>query len=194
MAPQTRPTASTLITALLLALSAVLGAQAACYYPNGIDRNAEEESDPYRPCTSTDSSSSLSSTSNETEEEASMCCRTRDWDDCRSDGLCQVNNITWRESCTDKTWKAKGCVKLCVDGSLANKDVPVMQCADESWCCADDGSNPADCCSRGQGKWIDDEKQVVTTRPTGLVAVSTVAVAESKPFTTGATSQERFGI
>ncbi|KAF4545528.1 hypothetical protein BFW01_g6975 [Lasiodiplodia theobromae] len=178
MAPQPRPITCIIIAAILLTLPAAVAAQAACYYPNGTDRNAQESSKPYRPCTV---SSPSSSTGEETA--ASMCCRTRDWDDCRADGLCQVGNITWRESCTDRTWKAKECLQLCVvDDSFAADDVRVVQCADKSWCCDYDGTgrNAADCCNRGQGKWINAERQVVTTRPTSLAAASTVVVAESK--------------
>ncbi|KAK0628010.1 hypothetical protein DIS24_g10897 [Lasiodiplodia hormozganensis] len=177
MAPQPRPiTCIIIIAAILLTLPAAVAAQTACYYPNGTDRNAQESSKPYRPCT-------VSSSTGE-ETAASMCCRTRHLDDCRADGLCQVGNITWRESCTDRTWKAKECLQLCVDDSLAADDVRVVQCADKSWCCDYDGTgrNAADCCNRGQGKWINAERQVVTTRPTSLATASTVVVAESKGY------------
>ena len=57
----------------------------------------------------------------------SMCCRTNDTaasfpDVCRSDGLCQETqdtSIVWRESCTDPTWRAPGCVQICVGKQAA---------------------------------------------------------------------------
>jgi hypothetical protein len=50
----------------------------------------------------------------------SMCCRTNDTtpDNCRPDGLCQdtieTQRLVWRESCTDPTWRAAECLKLCI--------------------------------------------------------------------------------
>src|SRR5438045_9529206 len=59
----------------------------------------------------------------------SMCCRTNDTvfppDECRLDGLCQSNMnraLIWRESCTDRAWAAKECLKLCIDGIRGKND------------------------------------------------------------------------
>lgn len=73
---------------------------AACYFPNGSDRNAEYGSEVYQPCNRS--------------AEHSMCCRGTDHK-CRSDGLCYDAwaRLIWRESCTDPTWNSSACVKLC---------------------------------------------------------------------------------
>ena len=52
----------------------------------------------------------------------SMCCYITPTspDFCRPDGLCQdstIDQLVWRESCTDQTWQAPECVKLCVSKS-----------------------------------------------------------------------------
>ncbi|KAI9768418.1 MAG: hypothetical protein M1839_004115 [Geoglossum umbratile] len=99
----------------------------------------------------------------------SMCCRTNDTifpnDICRLDGLCQsaINRAwLWRESCTDKSWAAGECLKLCLDGARAQNDVLVTECEDQSVCC--DYPNPT-CCSQGKGSWIVAGGQAVGTRP-----------------------------
>lgn len=77
-----------------------LSTYAACYFPNGSDRNAEYDSEVYQPCNRS--------------AEHSMCCRANDHK-CRSDGLCYDawTRLVWRESCTDPTWNSSACVKLC---------------------------------------------------------------------------------
>lgn len=78
-------------------------AYAACFFPNGSDRNAEYGSELYQPCNRS--------------AEHSMCCRAKDHT-CRSDGLCfdAWSSLVWRESCTDPTWNSSACVKLCTSG------------------------------------------------------------------------------
>lgn len=79
---------------------------AACYYPNGRDKNLRFSREVYQPCDSGD--------------EHSMCCAlNRAYPDrCRSDGLCfsVVDLNVWRDSCTDPTWKSSSCVQLCNSG------------------------------------------------------------------------------
>lgn len=81
-----------------------LSTYAACYFPNGSDRNAEYGSEVYQPCNRS--------------AEHSMCCRAKDHT-CRSDGLCfdSWSRLVWRESCTDATWNSSACVKLCTSGT-----------------------------------------------------------------------------
>lgn len=80
-----------------------LSTYAACYYPNGTNRNPELDFEFYQPCNSSN--------------EHSMCCRS-DSNQCRSDGLCLDLTApqVWRESCTDPTWNSSSCVKLCYSG------------------------------------------------------------------------------
>src|SRR5436190_17864555 len=82
-------------------LALVIGASAQlCYKPDGTLQDAR-----YAPCTA---------------GHFSMCCRTNTTlspDTCRPDGLCQssiVRSWVWRESCTDREWKAPECLQLCV--------------------------------------------------------------------------------
>lgn len=129
---------------------------AACYFPNGTDRNANKGYEPYQPCVASDGG------------QASMCCRTNDGypDTCQSDGLCRndgFDGILWREACTDKTWTAPECIKLCIDGDMAKTDVNLTHCNDGSFCCGMTAASRA-CCDRGQGKWIF-KGQVVDTNP-----------------------------
>ena len=68
-----------------------------CYVPNG-----EEVSDD-TPCNPTSS------------DQASACCSR--YDTCLSNGLCLEADMTLnRGSCTDRTWKSKGCAQWCSDG------------------------------------------------------------------------------
>lgn len=95
------PAVSLLLSSLLFS-SAV---SASCYFPNGKDQNIGVQADQgitYRPCNP--------------DAKHSMCCAP--WDTCTPDGLCQsgYDGNTWRDSCTDPTWKSPSCVKLCVSG------------------------------------------------------------------------------
>ena len=77
-----------------------LSTHAACFFPNGLDRNSQFGSEVYQPC--------------DRSAEHSMCCRAQNHT-CRSDGLCfsLLTSLVWRESCTDSTWNSSACVKLC---------------------------------------------------------------------------------
>ena len=83
----------------LLTLTIVVNAQL-CYRPDG--SSADER---YAPCMA---------------GQYSMCCRINDTvypDTCRLDGLCQSSMdpaYVWRESCTDREWKAPECLRLCI--------------------------------------------------------------------------------
>ncbi|KAH0559214.1 hypothetical protein GP486_004271 [Trichoglossum hirsutum] len=69
--------------------------------------------------------------------------------------------MIWRESCTDQSWKATECLKLCIDGVRGQNDVLVTFCPSEEVCC--DYPNPS-CCAQGKGYWIING-EVSTTRP-----------------------------
>lgn len=160
------------VSAILTVSLLIVTAHASCFVPNGTDRNqlynATDGSDAYIPCHTTK------------DGEASMCCRLGDSspDICRPDGLCQNGDLIWRESCTDSTWKMKGCVKLCIDGSMGDSDVAVKQCDDQSFCCDENGSGDQ-CCDRGQGSWLDENGNVVNTKPASLTSSTTVATPAS---------------
>ncbi|KAL9043689.1 MAG: hypothetical protein Q9214_003133 [Letrouitia sp. 1 TL-2023] len=92
-----------------------------------------------------------------------MCCATfrQAADQCLKSGLCSNTatgpNLTWRESCTDPTWKSPSCVKLCDTGIDENGsdrhegDTMVLPCDDGSYCC---NHNATDCCDQKKGVWI----------------------------------------
>lgn len=83
-----------------------LSAHATCYFPNGTDRNAGRNGEPFQPCNPGD--------------EHSMCCglNLNVKEQCRSDGLCFApsDSNVWRDACTDPTWKSPSCIRLCVFG------------------------------------------------------------------------------
>lgn len=88
----------------LIALFVLDTVAAACYYPNGTDRNAEFPTDIFYPINP--------------EDDFSMCC-SNNGDQPRIDGLClnRLGTIIWRESCTDRTWTSPKCIKLCAGTS-----------------------------------------------------------------------------
>lgn len=79
--------------------------QQACYFPNGTEAISNVDIYPYLPCFPN--------------RPNSMCCRTNSTDTCNKDGLCESSwdGNLWRDFCTDPTWQAPGCTKLCL-GSL----------------------------------------------------------------------------
>ncbi|KAF2794846.1 hypothetical protein K505DRAFT_336583 [Melanomma pulvis-pyrius CBS 109.77] len=91
-------------------------AHAGCFRPNGTSRNDPSGPDTYLPCSSSTTHS--------------MCCRTGSPsgnDVCRNDGLCKNGDLIWRESCTDRTWKADACIKLCISDSRMRKWEPLLR-------------------------------------------------------------------
>lgn len=95
----------------LTVLSAIGAVNAACYYPNGTDRNRGFPSDTYFPINPGD--------------DFSMCC-SHLGDKPRSDGLCANSDasVIWRESCTDRTWQSPKCIKLCAGTDPGKPDCP----------------------------------------------------------------------
>ena len=131
------------IPALFLSL-----ASAACYNPDGTNRNGQNNASnsAYVPC---DNIAPIS-----------MCCNigpNNDGDICVPGGLCYNPNVNlyWRESCTDQTWMSPACIKLFLNGTgggLAG-DTVVTPCDDGSWCYGD-GESALDCCKAGDGLFI----------------------------------------
>lgn len=139
----------------------------------------------------------------------SMCCRSSTTDRCRSDGLCDSNwdgNI-WRVFCTDPTWQAPNCIKLCLfngrDGDgmhlalrpnrhpavsdellhIGNSggSVRVTQCDNGSYCCGN-GTVADSCCNTGGGLWVGKDGNPTNIRP------GSVTTTEQTTVTTSATS------
>ncbi|KAL8890010.1 MAG: hypothetical protein Q9215_002793 [Flavoplaca cf. flavocitrina] len=144
-------------------------ATAACYHPNGTDRNARFSKEIYTPINP--------------EEDVSMCCSTNG-DQPRPDGLCtnSLGTIVWRESCTDKTWASPKCIKLCAGtstdthstpgtGRQMDNDEKVMPCPDGSYCCGD-GAIGYTCCREGRGVFLKDGT-TQATNPSSTIASST---------------------
>lgn len=139
---------------LLIAAILVSKGNGECYY-----RNGTEVINAYTPI---DNSASNS-----------MCCRfsgnSPDRADPKYPGLCVVlgdQPRLARESCTDKTWQAPECLKLCSGGlnpwggyggdtSLEDRDVYVTACNDGSFCC-DLGLDADKCCNSGNGMFLVD--------------------------------------
>jgi hypothetical protein len=135
---------------LALILSLVGHSSAACYTPEGLDRNTmlnASEGYLYAPCDNV--------------VPVSMCCaigpgRVADGsaDTCIPGGLCynQGGNLYWRESCTDPTWTSPACIKLFVNGTGVT-DVAITPCDDGSWCDGV-GEDSVDCCKAGDGLFV----------------------------------------
>lgn len=102
-------------------LGLVIGSSAwTCYTPDGVDRNSGLNGTLYAPCDNT--------------AKFSMCCRINDSspgangnDTCLPSGMCYngASRETWRESCTDKTWRSGSCQKLFVNGTSLDSSSPV---------------------------------------------------------------------
>ncbi|OJD40311.1 uncharacterized protein BKCO1_1000572 [Diplodia corticola] len=157
--------------ATTISAPAVVPARASCVLPNGTDRNpisnttSSPATTPHLPCTT-----SSSSAHDDDDHEASMWCNpdTTATTTSRLDGLCQAG------SCTDRTWQAKRCVQLCVDGESMGGDAHVVlltQCADRSFCCDRDGSGERCCEEAGRGRWVGVGEG-------GVVVDATTAVAD----------------
>lgn len=83
---------------IFLLCAAVSDAQSTCYRPDGVAAPAS-----YQPCNTT--------------APASMCCNIGYGEACNSIiGLCGSSSALWRESCTDPTWQAPECLRLCITG------------------------------------------------------------------------------
>jgi hypothetical protein len=133
-----------------LILSLVGHSSAACYTPEGLDRNVMidvSEGYYYAPCDNV--------------VPVSMCCAigpgrvaADSADTCIPGGLCynQGANLYWRESCTDPTWASPACIKLFVNGTGVS-DVAITPCDDGSWCDGV-GEGSVDCCKAGDGLFV----------------------------------------
>ncbi|KAL8668400.1 MAG: hypothetical protein Q9168_006971 [Polycauliona sp. 1 TL-2023] len=134
-----------------------------------------------------------------------MCCRTSSTDTCRSDGLCDSSwdDQTWRVFCTDPTWQAPECVKLCLDSgrdgdgkkiatSLLNGNltflstgntggsVRVTPCTDGSYCCGV-GSQANSCCVKGNGAFLAKNGQTTDANPSSTASSSTATSSSTIP-------------
>jgi hypothetical protein len=90
---------NTMSHTLALLFLIATGVWATCYRPGGFAADYR-----YVPCH---------------DGKPSMCCRTNDPnypDVCRADSLCQetLQDVVWRESCTDPSWQAPECLRLCL--------------------------------------------------------------------------------
>lgn len=141
-------------------------AGATCFYPSGLTAEVDLT---FSPCNTNSSA-------------VSMCCNYDNGDKCTPQGLClSGSNAFYRDMCTDQTWKAPECVKMCMGkylilhllicAELVDIDIwnpQVTPCDDGSWCCGPpDNSTTKSCCSKGQGV-----KLLATTTGTLPVPVS----------------------
>jgi hypothetical protein len=159
-----------------LILTLVGHSSAACYTPEGLDRNAmfnASEGYLYAPCNNVAA--------------VSMCCaigpgRIADGnaDTCIPGGLCYNpgSDIYWRESCTDPTWEDPACIKLFVNGTGVT-DVSITSCGDGSWC---DGVGQAstDCCIAGDGLFVVNGTET-TQNPNATTTHSSSTMLSTTP-------------
>ncbi|KAF7511490.1 hypothetical protein GJ744_004078 [Endocarpon pusillum] len=156
-----------LASLFLISTLSVQFSWAGCFLPDGTNRNSlrgTAEGD-YLPCDAT--------------AKVSMCCalgRAKDPDSCLPGGLCKSidDEIFWRESCTDKTWKSPECIKLFVGGGNSSRDVQVSPCDNGSWCFGA-GYDGRECCQQGRGLFIANGRATrinpnATTPQTGVNA------------------------
>jgi hypothetical protein len=96
------------VCGLLLAQTAS-AAFGVCYMPDGTDVQKNTKDNYFR-CS-------------ETSSDQTMCCNESHGDVCTPDGLCWKKedppDKLWRTSCSDPTWKADGCLKLCIKGNTS---------------------------------------------------------------------------
>ncbi|KAL9601998.1 MAG: hypothetical protein Q9219_002106 [cf. Caloplaca sp. 3 TL-2023] len=119
-----------------------------------------------------------------------MCCRTTSTDVCRDDGLCDSgwDGNVWRDFCTDPTWQAPNCVKLCMNSQGKDGDgntggsVKVTPCQDGSYCCGV-GSFADTCCSKGAGVFIAKNGQTTNINPSATVSQSSAAASSASSAT-----------
>lgn len=112
-----------LLLPFLLFASFSTPATATCYFPNRTAQLSPE----YQPCGSGSPADAFT-----------MCCANNRTngnpnDTCEKNGMCHYvdlangANQTWRESCTDPTWKSPNCVKFCLDGVGKVHPVPLCE-------------------------------------------------------------------
>jgi hypothetical protein len=179
-----------------LILSLVGHSSAACYTPEGLDRNTQFNASDgylYAPCNNV--------------APVSMCCAigpgriaAGSADTCIPGGLCynQYVNVYWRESCTDPTWEDPACIKLFVNGTGVT-DVAITPCDDGSWCDGV-GQGSVDCCKTGEGLFvvngtettqnpnattISSSSTLPTTAATPTISSSSSPSATAIPTTSG---------
>jgi len=72
-----------------------------CYYPSGLVANTDASD--FLPCNTANTSA------------VSMCCDVGNGDRCTPEGVClSGSNGYWRDMCTDQTWQAPECIKMCL--------------------------------------------------------------------------------
>jgi hypothetical protein len=106
------------IIAIILNIQSIA---AFCYNPDG----SQVTDLSFQPC-------------NQVSGTVSMCCGTNhtggiDPDVCQPNGLCKNtgDNIQWRESCTDASWKSPYCLKFCTGGPVSRRISDVQADADD---------------------------------------------------------------
>jgi hypothetical protein len=157
---------------LLAIFAQLLSASAACYNPDGTNRNGQQSTSTpaYEPCDNTAA--------------VSMCCAIGSTvaypDICVPGGMCynSATNLYWRESCTDQTWKSSACIKLFLNGTgggLAG-DTVATPCDNGSWCYGD-GPSALTCCKGGNGPFV--ENGIETMQNPNPTSISTTAPSPS---------------
>ncbi|KAF2673329.1 hypothetical protein BT63DRAFT_410348 [Microthyrium microscopicum] len=162
---------------LLLLLPAVVVAQS-CYYPNGDEVVAEAVG----PC-----GDSLSG--------GTQCCPLN-WV-CLNNGLCfdPVNDYFGRYSCTDQSWKGKGCPGFCqTDNGSGGGNQAVKECSTGQYCC---NANRVsfDCCTKpGVAFFSLDEGKTIATITSaitpGPASPKTTSPPSSKSSASSTTSKD----
>jgi hypothetical protein len=93
---------SSALASALLFTSALAQSNQTCYFPSGLTGDVGT----FEPCNSDPSA-------------VSMCCDYVNGDRCTPEGIClSGSNGYWRDMCTDQTWQAPECVRLCMGMDL----------------------------------------------------------------------------
>ena len=150
--PRSPPRAIVILLSLVPGLLAELNQ---CYLPNGTDINSIDGEFQYNyvPCM-------------KYEGVQSMCCSA--WDHlCTTNGLCYstLQNLYYRDACTDPTWQDPACTKLFMDGTAGDTTVSLTPCYDGSYCLWANTTG-ADCCQAGNGVFIGDDGNPTKVKPT----------------------------
>lgn len=137
-----------LLSYIILAFVArTVCATSRCYFPDG----------------SLDTLSFVCNTTAVDNGETSICCRAGD--ECYTSGTCFQgwSGITYRQSCTDSTWKSSTCPQTCLNSG---------QLGDGAWIQSCDLNVASACCvTSDSGSCCDNSTELFTYKPGILVAV-----------------------
>ncbi|KAG8628369.1 hypothetical protein KVT40_004242 [Elsinoe batatas] len=144
----------------------LVSAQTTCYYPDKTIASTDI------PCSSNG--------------QATHCCPSDSF--CMSHGLCAGGGVLSRASCTDQTWGAEQCARVCRDTNPASR-LSLTPCGGRSFAC---GLNTTSC-QTGQGIVTFDRPSALVLRPNqvaALLAAQGINTTTPSPSSTQTASEE----